>query len=163
MENVPEKIIEKIHQAFELYHRLVILVGPSGVGKSKLLREIHQKQSIPLINVGLALSSHVLELTGKQRTIQSVRLLENIIADTKEDIVLLDNIEILFDTSLKLNPFNMLRKISRNKTIVASWNGMVEDGYLTYAVLEHPEYRRDKIEDTIIIKDLWGRHPVGLS
>ncbi len=39
MKNKPEKIVEKIQQAFELYHRLAIIVGPSGVGKTAVLRE----------------------------------------------------------------------------------------------------------------------------
>jgi len=155
-----EKIIEKIQQAYEFYHRLIIVVGQSGVGKTATLREIHQERSIPLINVGLMLSRQMLELTEKQRTIQAARLLEHLVADTGEDTVLLDNIEILFDTALKLNPLNMLRKISRDKTVVVSWNGMVEDGYLTYAVPDHPEYRRDKIEDTIIVMLINDEGPI---
>jgi ribose 1,5-bisphosphokinase PhnN len=34
-----EQLIEKISQAHELYHRLVLIVGPSGSEKTPLLQE----------------------------------------------------------------------------------------------------------------------------
>ncbi len=151
MKSASAKIIDKIMHAYELYHRLVIVAGPSDTGKTVSLKAIHQEYNFPLINVGLALSLQMLELTQKLRTFQAARLLEHLLDETSEDIVLLDNIEILFDTTLKLNPLNVLRKISRDKTIAATWNGMIEDGYLIYAAPDHPEYRRDKIEDTSVV------------
>ncbi len=151
MKSASAKIIDKIQHAYELYYRLVIVAGPSGAGKTASLRAIHQEHNFPLINVGLALSRRMLELTQKQRMFQAARLLEHLVDAYSEDIVLLDNIEILFDTTLKLNPLNVLRKISRDKTIVTTWNGVLEDGYLIYAAPDHPEYRRDKIEDTSVV------------
>ena len=151
MKSASAKIIDKIQHAYGLYHRLVIVAGPSDTGKTVSLKAIHQEHHFPLINVGLALSKQMLELTQKQRTFQAARLLEHLVDAYSEDIVLLDNIEILFDTTLKLNPLNVLRKISRDKTIAATWNGMIEDGYLIYAAPDHPEYRRDKIEDTSVV------------
>jgi hypothetical protein len=32
-----------------------------------------------------------------------------------------------------------------------TWNGSVNGGYLTYAMPEHPEYRRYMIRDLIIV------------
>jgi ribose 1,5-bisphosphokinase PhnN len=34
-----EEIIDKVKQAHELYHRLVLIVGPSGSEKTPLLQE----------------------------------------------------------------------------------------------------------------------------
>jgi hypothetical protein len=55
--------------------------------------------------------------------------------------VLLDNLELLFDISLKLDPLRCLQDLARDKTIVAAWNGTVTAGHLTYATPDHPEYR----------------------
>ena len=68
-------------------------------------------------------------------------LLDEVVG-TDEPLVLLDNIEILFDTALKQDPLRLLQGVSRNRTIVAAWNGTLENGYLIYAAPEHPEHRR---------------------
>ncbi len=37
---------------------------------------------------------------------------------------------------------NVNLELSRNQTVVAAWNGTIVDYSLTYAVPDHPEYRR---------------------
>ena len=149
--SVCEKIENKIQEVLGHYHRLILVIGPSGSGKTAALREIHQKQKFPMINAGLELSRQMLELTEKQRMSEAERLLENAAAQTRSDVVLVDNTEILFDPALKINPLGILRKLSRTRTIAASWNGMVKKGWLVYAVPGHPEYRREKIEDEGVV------------
>jgi hypothetical protein len=65
-------------------------------------------------------------------------------------LVLLDNIEILFDVHLKQDPLRLLQRLSRNKTVVAAWNGTIVDGHMTYAVPDHHEYRRYPIRDFLV-------------
>ena len=72
----------------------------------------------------------MLELTRTQRSRQVERLLKEVIAAVSGDVVLLDNLEILFDTGLEVEPLRLLQVSSRNRTIVASWNG-------SYAGLGH--------------------------
>ena len=67
-----------------------------------------------------------------------------------ENLILLDNIEILFDVALKQDPLRLLQGLSRNKTIIASWNGSIDKDSLTYAVPGHPEYRRYSSRDLLI-------------
>jgi len=141
-ESLAEKILDKINVIHELYHRLMIVVAPTGSGKTRTLQEIHQQISAPLINVNLELSRRMLDLTERQRALQLPRLLGEIVNDTEGDIALLDNIEILFDVALKQDPLRLLQGLSRNKTIVVNWNGSTENDFLTYAVPGHPEYRR---------------------
>ena len=64
-----------------------------------------------------------------------------------DPLVLLDNIEILFDVSFEQDPLRLLQGVSRNRTIVAAWNGTLANGYLTYAAPEHPEHRRYSRDD----------------
>jgi hypothetical protein len=65
--------------------------------------------------------------------------------------VVLDNIEILFDKDLKQDPLRLLQGISRNRSVVASWNGTVSGSKLLYAEAGHPEYRSYDLEDTLIV------------
>jgi hypothetical protein len=74
-EPLADTVIRKIGQAAELYHRLVILVAPAGAGKTAALRDVHVRTAVPLINVNLELSRHMLDLTERQRALQLPRLL----------------------------------------------------------------------------------------
>jgi len=141
-ESLAEQILCKIGPVSELYHRLMIVAAPTGAGKTRTLQEVHQRTSAPLINVNLELSRRMLDLTERQRALQLPRLLGEIVSETEGDVALLDNIEILFDVALKQDPLRLLQGLSRNQTIVVSWNGSIENDFLTYAVPDHPEYRR---------------------
>jgi len=66
------------------------------------------------------------------------------------DSVLLDNIEILFDVSLKQDPLRLLQGLSRNKTIIATWNGSITKDHMTYAAPDHLEYRRYPMRDFLV-------------
>jgi len=149
--NFFDQLVEKIKEAPSLYNRLVLFVAPSGSGKTSALREAQQSLSAPLLNVNLKISRRMLELTDRQRALQAPRLLEDILRETDSEIVFLDNIEILFEVSLKQDPLRLLQGISRNRTIVAAWNGEIKDNYLVYATPEHPEYKRYPTQELLIV------------
>ena len=65
--------------------------------------------------------------------------------------VILDNLEILFDNALQQDPLRLLQSISRNRAVVASWNGIVNSGRLLYAETGHPEYRSYDSIDALIV------------
>jgi len=117
----------------------------------------------------------MLDLTERQRALQLPRLLGEIVTnlsgadldahsaprgggpgaarineEATGELVLLDNIEILFDVHLKQDPLRLLQGLSRNKTVAAAWNGSIVDGHMTYAVPDHPEYRRYPIRDFLV-------------
>ena len=144
-------IMRLMPQAMHMYHRLVLVVAPLGAGKTAALREVAQQTGSNYINVNLALSQCMLELTQRQRQLQVSRLLRDIIRAAHDQTVLLDNIEILFDVSLKLDPLRCLQDVARDRTVVAAWNGTVTAGHLTYATPDHPEYRRYALEDLVIV------------
>ncbi len=100
-EPLAERVIKRIDQAAELYHRLVMLVAPAGAGKTAALQDVHSRASAPLVNVNLELSRCMLDLTERQRALQLPRFLAEIAGASEADMVLLDNVEVLFDVSLK--------------------------------------------------------------
>lgn len=150
-EPLADQVIQKIEQATGLYNRLIIIAAPGGSGKTSTLQEVAKRTEAPLINVNLELSQCMLDLTERQRTLAPPQLLAEIINNANGNLILFDNIEILFDVSLKLDPLRLLKGLSRNKTVVASWNGSIDNGSLTYAETGHPEYRKYPIQDLIII------------
>jgi hypothetical protein len=150
-EPLADRVIKTIGQAAELYHRLVILVAPAGAGKTAALQDVHKRTAAPLVNVNLELSRRMLDLTERQRALQLPRLLAEIVGAFAADVVLLDNIEILFDVSLKQDPLRLLQGLSRNKTVVAAWSGSIDGGHMVYATPDHPEYKRYPLRDFLVV------------
>ena len=149
-EPLADQVVRKIKQADELYHRLMLVVAPAGAGKTNALQDVQERVGAPLINVNLDLSRRMLDLTERQRALQLPRLLREIINDAASEVVLLDNIEILFDVSLKQDTLRLLQGLSRNKTVIAAWNGSIDGGHMTYAMPDHPEYRRYMVRDFLV-------------
>jgi len=150
MELSAERILSKIQDAIQLYYRLIFVVGASGSGKTQVLRAVHERTGFPVINVNLELSKAMLDLRERQRMLELPKLLSDILVHLKSDVILLDNIEILFAVSLKQDPLRLLQGLSRNKTIVASYSGMIDGESLVYAQPDHPEYKRYPIRDLLI-------------
>ena len=156
-ESVRQAIKEAISNAPAMYSRLILLVGPSGSGKTRALQEISTECGKDILNVNLEMSKALLELPIQRRQSQVQRVFGDIIRgfldneDPQTAIILLDNLEILFDKDLKQDPLLLLQGVSRNFTIIASWNGSWVHKRLTFAITGHPEYRfYDKIDAQII-------------
>ncbi len=150
-ESLAEQIIHKIDQASQLYYRLILVVASSGMGKTMALREVAKHTEYGYTNINLGLSQRLLGLTERQRSLHVFRLLNEIVEENGTQVALLDNIELLFDTSLKQDPLRLLQGISRNRTVVASWNGSIENEHLIYAQPDHPEYRRYSTTGLLVI------------
>jgi adenosyl cobinamide kinase/adenosyl cobinamide phosphate guanylyltransferase len=128
--------------ASSLYHRLVLVVGPARSGKSRLLQATAADAGWPLINLNQRVSELLLELTQRQRALRVPRLVGDILAETGDSVVLVDNLELLFSTDLAQDPLRLLQGLARNRTVVASWPGVIVGNQLTYAEPSHREYRR---------------------
>ena len=150
-EPLADRVIKRIGQVAELYHRLVMLVAPAGAGKTAALQDVHERTAAPLVNVNLELSRRMLDLTERQRALQLPRLLAEIVGASAADVVLLDNVEVLFDVSLKQDPLRLLQGLSRNKTVVAAWSGSIDGEHMVYATPDHPEYKRYPLRDFLVV------------
>ena len=78
-EPLAERVLRSIEQAAEMYHRLVMLVAPAGMGKTAALQELHKRTNTPLLNVNLELSRRTLDLTERQRMLRLPRLLSDVV------------------------------------------------------------------------------------
>lgn len=149
---------EPVHEALKCalskaegaYYRLVLLVGESGAGKTAALNALAEELGVPVINANLALSSELLELTNKQRSLRLPGILDQI-AGESQDLVIMDNLEILFDVNLEQDPLRLLQGVSRNRTVLASWSGRKLVDKLLYAQNGHPEYRSYDSVDALIV------------
>ena len=147
---IHERIKQSLQTAEGLYHRLVLLVGETGSGKTKVLREFAEDIGAEVININLLLSAELLGLSEKQRLLHLPEILDKIV-EKKQAAVVLDNIEILFDQRLKQDPLKLLQLISRNRSVIAAWNGKIEQQRLTYAETGHHEYRQYDAKELLLV------------
>lgn len=145
-------IEHQIEQASRLYHRLVLVVGAHHTGKTTTLQALAAKHDWPILNVNLALAERLLELTVRQRALRVARILSDLLAEQTADVVLLDNLEMLFHPDLQQDPLRLLQSLSRNRTLVATWRGLYDSRALVYATPDHPEYRRFEDPQAVIVR-----------
>lgn len=149
-ESVHEVLKHALSTAEGAYYRLVLLVGESGAGKTAVLNALAEELGVPVINANLALSSELLELTNKQRSLRLPGILDQVAGESQE-LVIMDNLEILFDVNLEQDPLRLLQGVSRNRTVLASWSGLKLVEKLIYAQNGHPEYRSYDSVDALIV------------
>lgn len=149
-EPIENKVKRSLKAAEHLYYRLVLIVGKCGSGKTAVIQNLAKQYGTSPININLNLSKKLLELTKKQRLLKLSEILSQTINGTGE-IVFLDNIEILFDVELKQDPLRLLQRLSRNLTMVTSWNGIFNNRKLTYAEPGHREYRSYDLTDILVV------------
>jgi chromosomal replication initiation ATPase DnaA len=147
----------KIKLAEEQYYRLVLLVGKSGSGKTDVLRNLAMDLKTSVINVNLALSREFLELTAKQRQHQFSEIFDKIVGKVPTP-VLLDNIEILLNKDFEQDPLRLLQSISRNRVVVASWNGTINSEKILYAEINHREYLEYNLDGFLFVCMGGGKH-----
>lgn len=145
------KVKKAIQHAEQRSERLVLLVGPNGRGKAAALEEVAEQTGAPVVNVNLELARRLLDLTSSQRPLQVRRLLGEVLAELGSEVVVLDRLELLFDTALRQNPLRLLKDLSRQWTVIAAWSGITDSDHIHYAEPGHPEYRRYPIDDVQIV------------
>jgi hypothetical protein len=151
MSELARRIAARVTDAASAYHRLVFVVGPAESGKTAALQALAREHAWPLVNVNLELSGRLLELTSRQRTLRAPRLLGEIAERHPGEVLLLDNTEILFAAELQQDPLRMFQGMSRNRIVVAVWSGHVDDDQLVYATPGHPEHRRCRRPEALIV------------
>ena len=144
-------LIEKVQNASQSYEKLILIVGHNGTGKTKLLKRYADYTNNLILNFNLALSEKLMLLPAKDWQLSALSISQNLILSCKQEILLLDNLEILFDAQLLLNPVKLLKSVSRNQMIVMTWNGSFENGRLIYARPGHSEYRSETNIDFPVI------------
>jgi hypothetical protein len=150
-ESIVDQVVTEASEVQRSYHRLVLLVGPRGSGKTKALSEAATRLSVPYVNVGLELPRRLLDMTITQRALTAQQTLDDILAEAGGDVVVLDNTDVLFAPALRQKALPLLRQLSRNRTVVAAWTGAYAHDFVTRAVPGHPEYVRERADGIVIV------------
>lgn len=150
MHTMIEKLKRLVDEIGAVHSKLILLVGGPGIGKTALLVALAESRHATALNVGAELGSRLAPLSQRQRLLQANTIFREL-ADRHviDDLLLVDNIELLFDRTLQLDPLDLLKRHAYARRVVAVWPGALQGelhgnaktGRLTYAHMGHPEYQ----------------------
>jgi len=125
-----------------LRNSLILLTGVRGSGKTHLLRSFAQRRRLVVLNLGSELGKRLLDLPSSLRSRRAGTEFRALMqAYVSNEFLLLDNLEVLFDSTLALNPLDLLRQSARVRPVIAVWPGELRGTRLIYADTGHPEHR----------------------
>ena len=140
-----------IKESHLVQSRLILVVDGTSAQRSHLLAGLAEKLDQRVVHLGIELGRELIPLAQKKRRLTAGTLLkETVDRASINQVAILDGIEILFDPSLKMDPIEILRQVSRQRPTVASWPGKVEGKKLIYAEPGHPEHRDCGLNGIII-------------
>ena len=137
-----EKLENLVDDITSLNSKLVLLIGPPRSGKSGLLAQLSERKDTPVLNVGAGLGRQLLAIPSTRRHLQAADLLKDMADEAaRHGLLLLDNIELLFDNTLQLNPLDLLKRYAHAGRVIAVWPGQLRENRLSYATTGHPEHQ----------------------
>ena len=140
--------IKQINYAIETsirYHTKLVVV--TGKAAPLLLENAASTDGLVAINLGLEHSEKLIEVPRQDRAKSAASLFTDLLHELNTRVLLLNNIEILFDKTLSIEPLKLLQSSAKNLTLVVAWPGEKTNSSLTYAMPSHPEYRCYKASD----------------
>jgi len=144
-----DKLARLVGEVGDLQSKLLLLVGNSG--KTQLLRILAERIQTTPINVGAKLAHRLAATPASDRDFSTNELLHEITDSVHGEVpLLIDNLEVLFDSSLKINPLDFIKRLAHSRPVVAVWPGEMRDDRLVYANMGHPEHR-DYSRDGIVV------------
>ena len=137
-----EKLAQFVDEVGALHSKLILLIGRPGSGKTSLLAALANQRDMKVMNVGATVGNRLAAIPQRQRGLQTNVILRELADEyANNDLLLLDNIELLFDQTLKLDPLDLIKRHAHSRRVVAIWPGELVQGRLTYAQMGHPEYQ----------------------
>ena len=151
--NIIENLDRLIDDVLALNSKLVLLVGPPQSEKSNLLGQLAARRQVRVLCLGANLGRELLTVPSTRRHLQASDVLKGL-ADrfASQGLLLMDNIELLFDRTLQLSPLDLLKRHAQARRVVAVWPGDLRDDRLSYATKGHPEHQDYGIEGLVPFK-----------
>lgn len=141
-----------LNRASNSYYKLILVVGPMGSGKTETLKRIGA-YGLQYLNFGEELSRRLLPRPKSSRAAEAEEIAIELIREQKSHRIALDNTEIIFEAPLLLHPIALLKRLSIDRVLIASWNGHFDEKKLVYGAPGHPAYQEHayNAQDTFII------------
>jgi len=149
--------LDALHLVASDRHKLVLLLGEFGAGKTALLKSLAAEIGAAYVNLNLHLTDRLLSLPRRQYDdgVTVHRLIDEMCDELSPDgrPLFVDNIEILFSPELgKINPVDTFRRISRQRPVVLALPARRRGNHAEYSVLGCKDHMRLPLEDCTIVE-----------
>lgn len=159
--NLPalERLISEVS---DLQSKLILLVGKGG--KTQLLRALARRLNTAPLNVGMKLGLRLAATPVSDRGFSTNESLRDVADGVRNDVpLLLDNLEVLFEPSLRINPLNVIKLLAHSRLVIAAWPGELRNDRLIYAGMGHPEHRDYTRNGVVIFETVQSHQGAGSS
>ena len=139
------------------HHKLIILLGDFGAGKTALLRSIVSQIDGIYVNLNLRLTE---QLLTQPRSIYAdgvtvPRLIDELCDELSPDgrPLLIDNVEILFSPELgRINPVDTFKRVSRQRPVVLALPARRQGLYAEYSTLGRADHMLMPLEEYTVLE-----------
>ncbi len=148
-----QKLEQQVTSLSDLNAKLLLLVGSLDTQVSSILHLLGAKLEVSAINLSLELSGKLAAIPRNNRALMVSEILKEIAFNaSSQDLLLLENIEFLFEPSLQIDPLDTLRKLAHSRRVVAVWPGELRGDRLVYADMSHPEHRDYSRDGAVVLE-----------
>ena len=124
-------ISQRIEELSDAKHKLLLIIGQPGSGKSKMIRHYSEETGIPIVDLDKIFINNPSE--------QLMHEMKNFLSTYHQKVLLLDNKKILYAKNSQIDLLAFLKELSEDIIVVATWNGKIEDGQLFHFCKDAPE------------------------
>jgi hypothetical protein len=138
-------------------HRLVILLGEFGAGKTALLKGLASKLNAEYVNLNLLLTERLMSVPSRQYSdgVTAHRLIDELCDELSPDgrTLLVDNVELLFSPELgRINPVDTFKRIARQRPVVLALPARRQGAFAEYSVLGRSDHMLMPLENYPVIE-----------
>lgn len=128
-----DRLEKKIEEVKDSDNKLILVIGQPGSGKSKLIHNYSQATGIPIINFNRIFGEEANDNIDLAATMKAF------LKNYNQDVLLLDNKRIIYSKDSKIDLLPFLKELAKDKVVVATWNGKIEDGQLIHIRSKAPD------------------------
>lgn len=111
---------------------IVVITGKPGSGKSKTLREAAEKEKWVYVDCRELITEKFLAIPAADRGLYAPDMFLEDLKEYKSDVIILDRLQTFFVPVFHINADSLMRKLSKQMTIVTAWPGYMDGGMLCY-------------------------------
>lgn len=124
-------INQKIEELQDCPNKLLLIIGQPGSGKSKLIRKYSEETGVPILDLD--------KIFMNTPSDQLVNEMKNFLTTYHQNVLLLDNKTVLYRKNSSIDLLAFLKELSKHITVIATWNGKIEDGQIFHFCKDAPE------------------------
>lgn len=129
------------------YQACLLLVHADPARLGAAVAAVGVRYGRPAWALGRSLGPRLLDHAPADRPAVAVAGLSEAVAAHAPGPVLISDIPLLFEPTLRLDPLRLLRDAARRAPLLVAWPGAVEGDRLVYAVAGHAHYRSWPLTD----------------